>query len=226
MLQKYIEENTDLMYQMLKELCAIPAPSHHEEKRAQYCKEWLEKIGAEGVYIDDALNVIYPINCENSNQITVFVAHTDTVFPDTEPMPYREEDGKIFCPGVGDDTESVVAMLLSAKFLLENNIVPEDGVLFVCNSCEEGLGNLKGTRQIFKDFEGRIKQFISFDSRMYFASDRCAGSHRYEVEVSTEGGHSYQAFGNENAIHAISKMVAEIYRLQVPEKRAVKPHIM
>lgn len=222
MLQKYIEENTDLMYQMLKELCAIPAPSHHEEKRAQYCKEWLENIGAEGVYIDDALNVIYPINCENSNQITVFAAHTDTVFPDTEPMPYREEDGKIFCPGVGDDTESVVAMLLSAKFLLENNIVPEDGVLFVCNSCEEGLGNLKGTRQIFKDFEGRIKQFISFDSRMYFASDRCAGSHRYEVEVSTEGGHSYQAFGNENAIHAISKMVAEIYRLQVPEKEGSK----
>lgn len=42
-LQKYITENTELMYGMLKELCAIPAPSHHEEKRAQYCKEWIEK---------------------------------------------------------------------------------------------------------------------------------------------------------------------------------------
>jgi len=222
MLQKYIEENTDLMYQMLKELCAIPAPSHHEEKRAEYCKAWLEKIGAKGVYIDEALNVVFPLNCENSNQITVFVAHTDTVFPDTGPMPYREEDGKIFCPGVGDDTESVVAMLLSAKFLLEHSIVPKEGVLFVCNSCEEGLGNLKGTRQIFKDFEGRIKQFISFDSGLYSISDRCAGSHRYEVEVTTKGGHSYLAFGNENAIHELSKMVAEIYRLQVPEKEGCR----
>ena len=26
------------------------------------------------------------------------------------------------------------------------------GVMFVCDSCEEGLGNLKGTRQIFKDY--------------------------------------------------------------------------
>ena len=29
--------------------------------------------------------------------------------------------------------------------------------MFVCNSCEEGLGNLKGTRKLFDDYEGRIK---------------------------------------------------------------------
>ena len=35
----YIEENRALAFQMMRELCAIPAPSHHEEARAAYCKE-------------------------------------------------------------------------------------------------------------------------------------------------------------------------------------------
>ena len=221
-LNGYIAEHTEEMYGLLKELCLIPAPSHMEHKRAEYCKNWLEKAGAEGVYIDEALNVICPINCENSDKLTVFVAHTDTVFPDTEPMPYVDDGEKIHCPGVGDDTASVAVMLMTIKYLLEKKVVPRNGLMFVCNSGEEGLGNLKGTRQLFKDFEGRIAQFISIDSSLNSVSDACAGSHRYEVEVLTEGGHSYQRFGNANAIAELSKMVAAIYSIEVPEKEGCR----
>ncbi|MBQ7901766.1 MAG: M20/M25/M40 family metallo-hydrolase [Clostridia bacterium] len=218
-MENYISENIESVYGVLKELCAIPAPSHMEHKRAEYCKKWLEENGAKGVYIDDALNVIYPLNCDNSDEITVFVAHTDTVFPDLEPMPYIDDGEKIYCPGVGDDTASVSVLMHTAKYFIEKKIVPEKGIMFVCNSCEEGLGNLKGTRQLFKDFEGRIAQFISFDgNNMTAVADQCAGSHRYEVEVLTEGGHSYTKFGNANAINELSKMVTEIYKIDVPRR--------
>ena len=124
-IKKYVQKNKDEMYGILKDLCHIPAPSHMEQKRAEYCKNKLLEMGAEGVYIDDALNVVYPINCEGSSEITVVVAHTDTVFPDLEPMPYSD-DGKIIrCPGVGDDTASVAVLMISAKYLIENNIKPE-----------------------------------------------------------------------------------------------------
>jgi len=108
-------------------------------------------------------------------------------------------------------------LLMLAKYCIEKNIRPKKGILFVCNSCEEGLGNLKGTRQIFKDFAGRIGRFISFDSNLTSVADRCVGSHRYEVEVRTQGGHSFGAFGNDNAIHELSKMVTKIYQIQVPQ---------
>ncbi len=221
-LTRYVEENTPAMFTVLKDLCGIPAPTHHEHKRAEYCKAWLEKTGAQGVYIDDALNVIFPLNCEKSDELTVFVAHTDTVFPDLEPLPYREDEENIYCPGVGDDTISVVVLMFMAKFFIENNLNPEKGILFVCNSCEEGLGNLKGTRQLFKDFAGRIKEFISFDSNLNAVSDRCAGSHRYEVEVITEGDHSFQAFGKPNANAILGEMIANIYKLTVPQKEGTK----
>ena len=114
-LNEFITSNYPVMLQTLRELCAIPAPSHFERARAEYCRAWMESVGARGVYIDDALNVVFPINCEGSNEITVFVAHTDTVFPDTEPMPYFEDDERICCPGVGDDTASVAVLLMLAK---------------------------------------------------------------------------------------------------------------
>ena len=221
-MKQYIQDNQALQEKTLKELCAIPAPSHMEQKRAAYCKQWLESVGAEGVYIDDALNVVFPINCDGSDRITVFVAHTDTVFPDTEPMPYTDDGVNICCPGVGDDTASLVQLLLTAKYFVENRLTPKNGVLFVCNSCEEGLGNLKGTRQLFADYAGRIGQFISFDSNLDRIADNCAGSHRYKVRVETDGGHSFQKFGTPNAIAELSKLVTQIYSIEVPQKNGVR----
>lgn len=216
-IKKYIANNTEYMFSILKELCAIPSPSHFEHKRAEYCKKWLEDAGAKGVYIDEALNVIFPYNCENSNQIDVFAAHTDTVFPEMESFPYIDDGEKIYCPGVSDDTASVVLLMLTAKFFLDYNIIPQNGILFVCNSGEEGLGNLKGTKQLFKDFSGRIARFITFDSSLDIVYDNCVGSHRYEIEVSTLGGHSFSAFGKENAIHKISQIIDKIYKIQIPQ---------
>ena len=221
-IKRYIMENSELMYQTLKELCLIPAPSHFEHKRAEYCKAWLEKHGAKGVYIDEALNVIFPIHCDSSDEITVFAAHTDTVFPDKDPMPYYDDGKKIFCPGVADDTASVVILLLTAKYYIENNILPKNGIMFVLNSCEEGLGNLKGVRHLFKCFDNKVNTFITLDSVLDIVIDCAVGSHRYEVGVQTEGGHSFNKFGNLNAIAVLSDIVNKIYNIEVPKKEGTK----
>ena len=47
----YIEEHAQEARQLLLTLAKIPAPSHHEEKRAQFCKDWLEAHGAKNVVI-------------------------------------------------------------------------------------------------------------------------------------------------------------------------------
>ena len=42
---------------LIEQICKIPAPSLHEDKRALFCKNWLRECGAEGVYTDSAQNV-------------------------------------------------------------------------------------------------------------------------------------------------------------------------
>lgn len=215
-IKEFANKNYEEALSVLRDLCAIPAPSWHEEERAIYCKNYLEKLGAKGVYIDEALNTVYEYNCEGSSDITVFEAHTDTVFPDLAPLPYEETEDKIFCPGVHDDTANVVGMLMIAKFYIENNIPANGGILFVCNSGEEGLGNLKGTRKIFENYKGRVKQFVTFDSRLLRIVNSCVGSTRYEVTVTTDGGHSFNDFGKNSAIAELASIVNKIYAIEIP----------
>ena len=217
-----IEQYKQMVYPLTKELCKIPAPSGLEDERAEFCKKYLEDAGYENVYIDDAKNVICGIGCENSNEITVFAAHTDTVFPDLEPMPFKEEDGNAYCPGIGDDTACLATLLVAAKYFKDQNAASDKGILFVCDSCEEGLGNLKGVRALMEEYKGRIARFITLDGSLAHMVDKCVGSHRYNVEVRTKGGHSFGAFGNENAINNISKIVNKIYEIEVPKKENTK----
>ena len=59
-LKAYIDENQETLVKLLDTLCRIPAPSNHEELRAKFIRDWYEKEGCKGAYIDSALNVIYP----------------------------------------------------------------------------------------------------------------------------------------------------------------------
>ena len=169
------------------------------------------------MYIDEALNVIYPVGCTEDNPLVVYMAHSDVVFPDTEPLPLKIEDGKILCPGVGDDTADVAALLMTAKYIAQNGLQPaEEGVLIVINSGEEGLGNLKGSRKIMEDFGSRIREFISLDGGLGSCVVKAVGSKRYRVAVRTEGGHSYGAFGNRNAIAYLASLIDTLYTMKVP----------
>ena len=216
---QHIDSHREEAYRLLLELAQIPAPSNHEELRAEFCCQWLKNQGAEGVYIDKALNVIYPIGCTAENPLVVFMAHSDVVFPDTAPLPLKVENGKIFCPGVGDDTANAVALLMAAQYIAQHKLIPGScGVLLVVNSGEEGLGNLKGTKQLMADFGSRVTEFVTFDGYADQIVDRAVGSRRYRVEVDTEGGHSFKAFGNRNAIAALAALIDDLYAVQVPSK--------
>ena len=204
-------------YELLLELAQIPAPSNHEEKRATFCKAWLERQGAEGVYIDEALNVVYPIGCAEDNELVVFMAHSDVVFPDKEKLPLRIEGDRIYCPGIGDDTANVVAILMTAKYIAQKKLQPKDvGVLLVINSGEEGLGNLRGSRKIMENFGNRVREFVTLDGTTDSCVNRAVGSKRYRIEVETEGGHSYADFGNRNAIACLASMIDALYAIEVP----------
>ena len=213
----YLENSQEELKQLIRDLCAIPAPSHHEEKRAEFCKKWFENIGAKGVFLDEAKNVVCPHYVTDDGPVTVFMAHTDTVFPDLEPMPFVETEDTFRCPGVCDDTGNLAVMMLCAKYFIQNDIPGKTGIVFVANSCEEGLGNLKGCRAIAERYGKRMERLVSFDGYLlHMVASHAVGSHRYQVTVKTEGGHSFGDFGNRNAIAVLSGMISALYSVKVP----------
>lgn len=43
---KYIDEHSKETYDLLLTIAKIPAPSNHEEKRMEFCRDWLISNGA------------------------------------------------------------------------------------------------------------------------------------------------------------------------------------
>ena len=220
-IKSIVEEYAEAHYAeacgLLRTLGRIPAPTRQEERRAAFCRDWLLAQGAADVEIDDAKNVICRIGPQTGD-LVVFAAHTDVVFPDLDPLPMREEGGRLYAPGIGDDTANLVNLLLGAKYLLQKGVSGKRGVLIVANACEEGLGNLDGTKALFARYGDRIKAFYSFDCCMPACIDRAVGSYRYKITCRTRGGHSYGAFGAPNAIEILCKLVEKLYALEPPRE--------
>lgn len=201
---------------LLKTLGKIPAPSHFEDQRAAFILAWLQKQGAEKAYIDEAKNVVLPLGVTENQPVSVIMAHTDIVFADTEALPMREENGRLFAPGIGDDTANLVSLLMAGKYFLEQKIAPEKGLLLVANACEEGLGNLKGSKQILKDYQGRVAELISLDGSVSHITNDAVGSCRMKITVTAQGGHSYSKFGNTNAIVQMAEIIGRLYEKEPP----------
>lgn len=215
--RSYIQTCFDDLIALTAALCAIPAPSHHEEKRAEFCLAWLHAHGCPEAYTDSAKNVIWPYECDGKDNIACLAAHTDTVFPDTDPFIMEIRDGRAYCPAVGDDTMSVAQLMLIMAYIAEHRPACPGGMLFVLNACEEGLGNLDGTRQLFADWSGRIGEFITLDGSYKSIVAKAVGSVRYRIRIETEGGHSYGAFGNRNAIEKMARLIGLLYDIEVPK---------
>ena len=219
LIEKYVDDKHDETIELLKRITEIPAPTHDEGRRAEFVQAWLAATGAEA-FIDEVLNVICPFNDSGNNEVVIFMAHSDTVFPDINTIPIVERDGLLYAPGIGDNAAGLTNMLMGIKFILEHGLAAKDGVgvVFAATSCEEGLGNLKGARNLCERYAGRTKEVIALDGNMDSLVDNAVGSHRYKVSVHTEGGHSYGDFGSKNAIHYMSSIIQALYMMQVPTK--------
>ena len=77
-LENEIEAAQSETLELIKTLCRIPAPSHREERRAVFIKEWLEARGFPAE-IDDAKNVRCGWGVEESGEIAVVMAQIDTL---------------------------------------------------------------------------------------------------------------------------------------------------
>ena len=114
--------------------------------------------------------------------------------------------------------------MIAARYFIQNAKKTKNGlgILFIANSCEEGLGNSMGAYTVLKNYGKRVKFFISNDGVIGSLVNVAVGSHRYEVEVTTPGGHSYGAFGKKNALYELSDLLHELYQVELPVKPGKK----
>jgi hypothetical protein len=99
-------------------------------------------------------------------------------------------------------------------------IATRDDILFVGDVGEEGPGDLRGMKYLFKKgkYAGRITQFISIEQ----GSDGGitvggTGSRRYELTFTGPGGHSYEDFGMVNPAVAMAGTIMKMLAANTPD---------
>jgi tripeptide aminopeptidase len=122
-------------------------------------------------------------------------------------------------PGIGDDCRGLAVLLGVMRALNEAHVKTPGTITFVADVGEEGLGDLRGMKQLFGDtLKGQIDAFISIDGLGGHITNVGVGSYRYKVTFKGPGGHSYGAFGMANPIQAMGRAIAKIDAFEVPAK--------
>ena len=198
-------------------VCEIPAPPFKEERRAQELKRLFEGLHLENIHIDKAGNVIGTRRGAAAHPNLVFTAHLDTVFPEGTNVKVTREGNVLKGPGIGDDCRGLAVMLSTIQALNEGKVQTPGTITFVADVGEEGLGDLRGTKNLFYDsLKGQIDRFVSVDGTGLGIVRIGVGSLRYRVVFKGPGGHSYGAFGMANPIHAMGRAIAKIADFEVP----------
>ena len=206
--------------QLLEEqirLCEIPGPPFKEVRRAEFFRQALESLGLTNVRIDRAGNVLADRAGVGSRPRLVFSAHLDTVFGEGTDVRTTRVGTVIKGPGISDDCRGLAVLLGVVRVLQEEQIQTPGPITFVGTVGEEGLGDLRGVKELFNgELKGRIDRFVSVDGAGLGITHVGVGSVRYRVSFKGPGGHSYGDFGVANPVHAMGRAIARIADIQVP----------
>lgn len=212
-----IERNEAHMLDEQARICEIPAPPFHEDTRGLEFKRLFENLGLKDVHMDKAGNVIGTRPGQNAKPNVVIAAHLDTVFPEGTNVNVTREGKTMKGAGIGDDCRGLAVLLGVIKGLDDGNVKTPGTITFVADVGEEGLGDLRGMKELFgESMKGKIDSFISVDGLGMNITNVAVGSYRYRVTFKGPGGHSYGSFGMANPIHAMGRAIAKIDAFEVP----------
>lgn len=214
----FLQADEDLTLKQNIILTEIPAPPFHEEQKARAFLEMMKQAGITDAYIDKEGNAIGIRKGAGNGPLVVLDAHLDTVFPLGTDLKVVKKGNKYYGPGITDDTRGLAVLLSWIRALNATGLNTVGDLMFVGSVGEEGNGDLRGVKALFKDHKN-IDAFIGLESiPMGAVVSLNTGSVRYEVNFSAPGGHSYGAFGDvPSAIHAMGRAIAKIAEIKAPQ---------
>jgi len=220
----YILDLESFTHDNLIELTEIASPPFKEQKRAERFAEKIREIGVDSIWIDGEGNVLGLLKGLVGNKTVALDAHLDTVFPEGTDVTTRIINDTIYAPGIGDDTRGLSMVLTVLKTIKDKNIKTRDNILIVGTVGEEGLGDLRGVKYLFKNNAPKIDSWIAIDGGdIGRVNIKGLGSYRYRITFNGPGGHSWGAFGLANPHHAMGSAIdnfidaANKYTLEGPK---------
>ena len=212
----FIEADQPRSIEEQKTIVQIEAPTFAEGNRAADYANRLRDLGLVDIHIDSYGNVLSRRPGTGNGPTILLEAHLDTVFPFGTDVTPVEKDGKIYAPGICDDTRGLAANLSVIRALRETGLETVGDIIFAGTVAEEGMGGMSGMKALLLNHP-EIAATISIDGAgcdtiVYQGT----GIRNFEVTYTGPGGHAYGAFGLPSPLHAAARAVANLSDMRPP----------
>ncbi|HKY03613.1 MAG TPA: M20/M25/M40 family metallo-hydrolase [Blastocatellia bacterium] len=204
-------------------LTEINAPSGKERKRAEAIRRRLETYQLDRVYYDSAGNLIAVRKGTGGGKAVVFDAHLDTVFQEGLEIKAEVRDGKIYAPGIGDDTRNIEALLASIRALNVAGIKTKADLIFVFSVEEET--DMVGAKHFVKENKERIGHYVALDGGYEGLTYGGIGINWYRHHFIGPGGHTRSQSPPHSTVLPLARSIARIYELELPQTPEVNINI-
>ena len=90
-------------------------------------------------------------------------------------------------------------------------------IWFVANTCEEGLGDLRGMKAVVERFNADIHAYLVLEGMaLGHVYHKAVGVKRYRITAKTKGGHSWSDYGQPSAVLELSRLIVQFSSLKLP----------
>jgi acetylornithine deacetylase/succinyl-diaminopimelate desuccinylase-like protein len=146
--------------------------------------------------------------------VVVVDAHLDTVFQPGQSIKAEIKDGRVYAPGIGDDTRNVEALLTIIRALTTANVQTKRDLLFTFTVQEETTMN--GVTALLAENKKSIGDFIALDGGYEGFTYGGTGVSWYRHHILGPGGHTKSDTPPYSASLPLARAIARIYELKVP----------
>jgi acetylornithine deacetylase/succinyl-diaminopimelate desuccinylase-like protein len=216
----FIEKNREKIIEEWIYLTEIPAPSGHEEKRAEYVKKQFEAAGLDEVYIDPSGNVIGIWKGTGRGKKIIMPAHMDTVFQGVWEIKVKREGNLLKAPGIGDDTASLINLLWSIRALKQAGFKPNNTYYFMGSVGEET--GFVGVEAFLDSAKEKFDLVIALDGDLGKVHYGALGFGGGRVTFRGPGAHTMQSRGVPSPNLAVAKAIERIYKIELPTEPVEK----
>src|SRR5215471_7974216 len=210
----YIDRSHESILREWIAITEINAPSGREQERAKFIESLLRQYKLEDVHYDSAGNLVAVRKGSGGGPTIVFDAHMDTVFQPGLQIKATVRDGKVYAPGIGDDTRNIEALLATIRGLNEAKIKTKGDLVFVFTVEEETT--FKGVSNYVKENKGKIDHYVALDGGYEGFTYAGIGINWYRHHFIGPGGHTRSRTPPYSATLPLARAIERIYQLTVP----------
>jgi acetylornithine deacetylase/succinyl-diaminopimelate desuccinylase-like protein len=209
-----VDQDKDATVAEWRAITEIPAPSSHEEKRADYVEQKLREYGLSNIQRDSAGNVFGTRKGTGGGAHVVFDAHLDTVFPMNTDLTTRIENGRIYAPGIGDDTKNVASLLAMIRAMNAAHVETKGDVTFVFTVREET--DFGGVNQFLDDHGSSIQRYVTLDGGYTGFTYGGIGIYWFRYHFLGPGGHTRSDTPPYSATLPVARTIERISKMKLP----------